>query len=325
MPPKRDLNKASFENSDFPILCETCLGPSPYLRITKQDYGQECKICTRPFTVFRWNPGSGARFKKTEVCQSCAKIKNVCQTCLLDLVYELPVQVRDTALGRLEGAPSTDINRQYYIQNLENSGALDNAAKGVAAYGGGKSDSAAKELLKSLARQTPDYKRNRPHLCSFFAKGECSRGDACPYRHELPQANAMPSQTIQERYAGTSDAVGRAILAKAASSKGLTPPEDTSVMSLYLTSLPEAGQVSTDLSSALKTWFLEHTSGLAPASIKSVTVVEASHCAFVNFTSRQAAESAAATAGTIGITLEGRPISIAWGRSRAKRAPAIAA
>ena len=27
------------------------------------------------------------RFKKTEVCQTCAKLKNVCQTCLLDLDY----------------------------------------------------------------------------------------------------------------------------------------------------------------------------------------------------------------------------------------------
>jgi hypothetical protein len=43
------------------------------------------QICVRPFTVFRWNPGSGARFKKTEICTTCAKIKNVCQTCLLDL------------------------------------------------------------------------------------------------------------------------------------------------------------------------------------------------------------------------------------------------
>ena len=34
------------------------------------------------------------RFKKTEVCQTCAKLKNVCQTCMLDLEYGLPVQVQ---------------------------------------------------------------------------------------------------------------------------------------------------------------------------------------------------------------------------------------
>lgn len=53
----------------------------------KEKYGKECKICARPFTVFRWCPGARMRFKKTEVCQTCSKLKNVCQTCLLDLEY----------------------------------------------------------------------------------------------------------------------------------------------------------------------------------------------------------------------------------------------
>ena len=53
----------------------------------KEKYGKECKICARPFTVFKWCPGARMRFKKTEVCQTCSKMKNVCQTCLLDLEY----------------------------------------------------------------------------------------------------------------------------------------------------------------------------------------------------------------------------------------------
>ena len=48
---------------------------------------QPCKICERPFTVFRWRPGARARHKKTQLCQTCAKSKNACQTCVLDLVY----------------------------------------------------------------------------------------------------------------------------------------------------------------------------------------------------------------------------------------------
>ena len=40
----------------------------------------------------------------------------------------------------------------------------------------------AHEELEKLARRGPQYKRNLPHVCSFFVKGFCSRGDECPYR-----------------------------------------------------------------------------------------------------------------------------------------------
>ena len=98
-------NRQNWEDAEFPILCQTCLGDNPYLRMTKEKYGKECKICSRPFTVFRWCPGARMRFKKTEVCQTCAKLKNLCQTCLLDLTYGLPVQVRDAALKIKDDLP----------------------------------------------------------------------------------------------------------------------------------------------------------------------------------------------------------------------------
>lgn len=63
----------------------------------------------------------------------------------------------------------------------------------------GKADSAGRELLKRLARNDPSYKRNRPHICSFYAKGACNRGDACPYRHELPVENELSHQNIKDR------------------------------------------------------------------------------------------------------------------------------
>lgn len=46
----------------------------------------------------RWKPGPKARYKCTVVCQQCARLKNVCQTCLFDLEYGLPVQVRTCSL-----------------------------------------------------------------------------------------------------------------------------------------------------------------------------------------------------------------------------------
>lgn len=75
------------------------------------------KICTRPFTVFRWKAGTKGRYKKTEVCQTCAKMKNVCQTCLFDLEYGLPVQVRDKFLEENQVViPANTANRDFFIE-----------------------------------------------------------------------------------------------------------------------------------------------------------------------------------------------------------------
>lgn len=43
-------------------------------------------------TLFSLTP---RRYKMTVICQTCCKLKNVCQTCLFDLEFGLPVQVRD--------------------------------------------------------------------------------------------------------------------------------------------------------------------------------------------------------------------------------------
>lgn len=44
MPPKADINKAGWEQSEFPILCETCLGDNPYIRMVSQQN-------TTPYTL----------------------------------------------------------------------------------------------------------------------------------------------------------------------------------------------------------------------------------------------------------------------------------
>lgn len=110
-----DPEADGWERSDFPIVCETCLGPNPYVRMQRvslfghqadaacgwlgswephytisccpfthpvplqMEYGGECHISGRPYTVFRWKPGAEARYKKTIICQEVAKAKNVCQ------------------------------------------------------------------------------------------------------------------------------------------------------------------------------------------------------------------------------------------------------
>ncbi|EPQ31865.1 uncharacterized protein PFL1_00064 [Pseudozyma flocculosa PF-1] len=295
------------EVEETPILCETCLGPNPYVRMAKQPRGMACKVCSRPFTVFRWNPGVGMRFKKTEICTTCAKIKNVCQTCILDLQYGLPVQVRDTALNLKQSMPNADANRHHYIQAMESQ--LEGATSLIDSSAG-PSSRAGQELLKKMARRDPGYKRNRPHLCSFYAKGNCTRGDECPYRHELPVDNELSKQNLQDRFHGTNDPVARKMLGAHAKEQGLAPPEDKSVMSLFLSALSP-----TTTEDEIRTFFINSVPQLQPHHIKSITLVAASKCAFVNFKTRQAAEWAAERCA-IKVELGGKEVRVGWGRSR---------
>ncbi|WVQ95536.1 pre-mRNA-splicing factor SLT11 [Kwoniella sp. CBS 9459] len=317
MPAKHDINKVGVESSDFPILCETCLGPNPYVRMTKQEFGNECKICNRPFTVFRWNPGAGARYKKTEICNTCAKIKGVCQTCLLDLEYGLPVQVRDAALGRKQDAPTSDINKQFYIQNLE--AQMANSADGQI-LDSEAANRAGREMLKNMARTDPHYKRNRPHICSFFVKGECKRGGECPFRHELPKENELSKQNLVDRYYGKNDPVAKKILREQAESKGMKAPEDKTVTTLLFLGLPVTSEAEVRASLAGACPFVK------PTEVRSLTIVEASHCAFVNFINRPLAERVAeALSAQSGIEVSGKKAKVVWGRSRPQKGKGPAA
>ena len=54
-----------------------------------------------------------------------AKAKNVCQVCLLDLDYNIPVQARDAALGvEDEVLPDSDVGKEFKLKQLENEGQL---------------------------------------------------------------------------------------------------------------------------------------------------------------------------------------------------------
>lgn len=52
MPPqiKHDLNRAGWESTDFPSVCENCLPENPYVQMLKEDHGAECKIVSSSST-----------------------------------------------------------------------------------------------------------------------------------------------------------------------------------------------------------------------------------------------------------------------------------
>nr|CAG4647089.1 EOG090X0770 [Megafenestra aurita]SVE92423.1 EOG090X0770 [Megafenestra aurita] len=300
--------RTSWEDSEFPILCPTCLGDNPYVRMMKEKFGSECKICVRPFTTFRWCPGARMRFKKTEICQTCAKLKNVCQTCLLDLEYGLPIQVRDQALNIKDNIAKSDVNKEYFIQNAEKQlSATDSGVPG-AAGGSGKAHPPS-DLLMKLARTTPYYRRNLPHICSFWVKGECKRGEECPYRHEKPTDpdDPLADQNIKDRYYGTNDPVAEKLMRRAATLPRLDPPEDKSITTLYVGNIGEKM-----LEKELRDHFYQY------GEIRSITIVSRQQCAFVTYVTRSAAELAAE--GTFNkLIIQNRRLVIRWGKSQGKQ------
>lgn len=87
LPVKSDGQYEEWEKAEYPVLCEICLGDSPYVRMTHKPFAKACNACSRPMTEFRWKAGRRGRFKVTVVCQKCSKTQNVCQCCVHDLTY----------------------------------------------------------------------------------------------------------------------------------------------------------------------------------------------------------------------------------------------
>eukprot|EP00177_Eucheuma_denticulatum_P003633 GFKZ01006586.1.p1 GENE.GFKZ01006586.1~~GFKZ01006586.1.p1 ORF type:complete len:521 (+),score=52.19 GFKZ01006586.1:165-1565(+) len=307
---------------EYPILCETCLGPNPYVRMTRHPWGSACKVCERPFTSFRWRPsGKGTRPKKTEICQVCARAKNVCQTCLLDLEFGLPVQVRDASLaaGDRQRAvvPKSDGTREYAAAQSERAianGQVD------AVYNAPKVNNIA-ERAKRLG---PKYERNRARVCSFFLKGTCTRGLYCPYRHEKEDDGNpdMAEQNIRDRYYGVNDPVAGKIFNKlglssdgkrkitvkrSKNSQTPQPPEDAGIRSLFI------GGIKPSIDEAV---LREHFSVVT--GVSRVSVLSQKGVAFVDFETREAAEKAMQQLHGPQ-DLNGVRININWGRGRSKR------
>jgi len=134
--------------------------------------------------------------------------------------------------------------------------------------------------------------------------------------------NELSKQNIQDRYFGNNDPVARKILSGHAEQQGLKPPEDESVMSLFLSSLPASATEDT-----VRTRVIKSLPGVDPTSLRSIVHVAKSRCAFVNFKDRISAERAA-EAWANGLDMDGERLGVRWGRSKntsATTTPATAA
>ncbi|KND92712.1 Pre-mRNA-splicing factor slt11 [Tolypocladium ophioglossoides CBS 100239] len=310
MPPqiKQDLNRSGWESTDFPSVCENCLPDNPYVKMLKEDYGAECKLCTRPFTVFSWNPdGSQSRKKRTNICLTCARLKNCCQSCMLDLSFGLPIAVRDAALKMVAPGPQSGINREYFAQNNEK--LIEEGKAGTEEYE--KTDDKARELLRRLAASKPYFRKGRTVDESELTEGGATRGSAAV---GAGVGGPGPIRTRDTRAAAAAGAKtrggkGRQAFPSAAqlppSPRDWLPPEDKNIMSLFVTGVED------DLPEfKLREFFKAH------GKIKSLVCSHMSHCAFVNYETREAAEKAAAACQGRAV-IAGCPLRIRWGQPKA--------
>lgn len=292
---KQDLNRSGWETTDFPSSCENCLPDNPYVQMLKEDYGAECKICTRPFTVFRWKADRTARTKRTNICLTCARLKNCCQCCMLDLSFGLPLTVRDAALKMVAPGPNSEINREYYAQEHEKE--IGEGRGAIEAYD--KTDDKARDLLRRLATSQPYYKRQRPV--------ESNDEEKEPERKQIGYGPGPVRTSDPKKAAGGAGPPRRARPvpgARPPQPDDWLPPQDPNIVSLFVTGVED------DLPEhAIRTFFTQF------GQLRSLVCSHRSHCAFVNFASREAAEKAAAECQGKAI-IHGCPLRVRWGKPK---------
>ena len=161
-----------------------CLGPNPYIRMQRQDYAAECAISSRPFTVFRWRPGTEARYKKTVVCKEIAR--QMCAPCWT--AAESPCRRRDAALGRDAARNETAllgarprVNIEYQTEQIARRiangedvarGASGDVVGAMVEAARGASSARAHEFFSRMARKAY-YNKNKTAICTFWLRNAC--------------------------------------------------------------------------------------------------------------------------------------------------------
>jgi pre-mRNA-splicing factor RBM22/SLT11 len=232
---------------------------------------------------------------------------------MLDLSFGLPIPVRDAALKMVAPGPQSDINREYFAQNNEL--LIEEGKAGTEEYD--KADDKARELLRRLATSKPYFRKGRAVDESEIAQARSAAaagggdpatgagvGGPGPIRTRDSRA-AMAAGARTRGGRGGRGGKGRQAFPSAAqvppSPRDWLPPDDRNIMSLFVTGVED------DLPEHKIREFFK-----AFGKIKSLVCSHMSHCAFVNYETREAAEKAA-TACEGRAVIAGCPLRIRWG------------
>lgn len=237
---------------------------------------------------------------------------------MLDLSFGLPIVVRDAALKMVAPGPQSEINREFFAQNNEK--AIEEGKGGVEEYE--KTDEKARELLRKLAQSKPYFRKGRTLDEEGNPTGESSRsggsstggnvavgaglGGAGPIRtRDSRAAGAMGARPGGGRPGGSRKGAFPSAAQLPPGPKDWQPPADKNIMSLFVTGIED------DLPEFKIRDFFK-----AFGKIKSLVCSHMSHCAFINYETREAAERAADECKGRAV-IAGCPLRVRWSQPKA--------
>lgn len=233
---------------------------------------------------------------------------------MLDLSFGLPIVVRDAALKMVAPGPASSINREYYAQNNERE--IEEGRGGLEEYE--KTDQKARELLRRLANSEPYYKKQRrleameadAVAAGAGGEGEQKRISAAPgpmRTHDNRPSRGGGSRGGSIRGGRGGARGGRAFPSTAQLPPGpqdILPPRDPNIISLFVTGVED------DLPEhAIRTFFTPF------GTLRSIICSHRSHCAFINYATREGAEAAAEFCQGKAV-IQGCPLRVQWGRPK---------
>lgn len=225
---------------------------------------------------------------------------------MLDLSFGLPITVRDAALKMIAPGPQSEVNREYYAQEHEKE--IEDGRGDVEAYE--KTDEKARELLRRLANSEPYFKKPRriaPAEGEVSQSGDQALSKAGPIRTRDGRGSAVARGGSAGRGGRGGARGGRSFPSAAQLPPGpqdILPPADRTIMSLFVTGVED------DLPEyKIREFF-------APfGKLRSLVCSHMSHCAFVNYATREGAEAAAEALQGRAV-IAGCPLRVQWGKPR---------
>lgn len=214
---------------------------------------------------------------------------------MLDLSFGLPLSVRDAALKMVAPGPQSEINREYFAQEHERE--LEEGRGAVEAYE--KTDEKARDLLRRLANSQPYYKRQRQIDSSEDTEKQ-------PEQKKIGYGPVRTSDTKKSSTDAPRPSRGPRLVpgARPPQPEDWLPPVDPNIVSLFVTGVED------DLPEhALRTFFTQF------GQLRSLVCSHRSHCAFINYATREAAEAAAAQCQGKAI-IQGCPLRVRWGKPK---------